>query len=187
MTTNDKELAGPGKIEALLPWRAAGTLSAEETRLVDEAQVGLIVGLIGLAFSVNALLRPSLGGGAARGPAPGPGTFWGVLSGYTSFVSHSGAPPYQIYVQPMRMEPMLFAGTTTIFFAITNAVKLVPYAALGQLSLHNLSVSAVLALPALLGVVAGLWIIRRVPASFFYRFITWSLAIVSVKLIWDGL
>ena len=37
MTTNDKELAGPGKIEALLPWRAAGTLSAEETRLVDEA------------------------------------------------------------------------------------------------------------------------------------------------------
>ncbi len=41
--------------------------------------------------------------------------------------------------------------------------------------------------PALIGVVAGLWIIRRVPASFFYKFITWSLAIVSVKLIWDGL
>jgi hypothetical protein len=37
MTTKDKELAEPGKIEALLPWRAAGTLSAEETRLVDEA------------------------------------------------------------------------------------------------------------------------------------------------------
>ena len=37
MMTNDKELAEPGKIEALLPWRAAGTLSAEETRLVDEA------------------------------------------------------------------------------------------------------------------------------------------------------
>lgn len=37
MTTNDKELAEPGKIEALLPWRAAGTLSAEETRLVDAA------------------------------------------------------------------------------------------------------------------------------------------------------
>ncbi|MBE0704872.1 MAG: hypothetical protein IH582_17215, partial [Afipia sp.] len=37
MTTRDKELAEPGKIEALLPWRAAGTLSAEETRLVDAA------------------------------------------------------------------------------------------------------------------------------------------------------
>ena len=37
MTTKDKELAEPGKIEALLPWRAAGTLTAEETRLVDAA------------------------------------------------------------------------------------------------------------------------------------------------------
>jgi len=37
MTATDKELAEPGKIEALLPWRAAGTLSAEETRLVDDA------------------------------------------------------------------------------------------------------------------------------------------------------
>jgi hypothetical protein len=37
MTAKDKELAEPGKIEALLPWRAAGTLSAEETQLVDEA------------------------------------------------------------------------------------------------------------------------------------------------------
>jgi hypothetical protein len=37
MTAKDKELAEPGKIEALLPWRAAGTLSDEETRLVDEA------------------------------------------------------------------------------------------------------------------------------------------------------
>src|SRR3569623_1654060 len=36
-TTNCKESAEPGKIEALLPWRAAGTLSAAETRLVDAA------------------------------------------------------------------------------------------------------------------------------------------------------
>lgn len=37
------------------------------------------------------------------------------------------------------------------------------------------------------GVWAGLWIIKRVPATFFYKFITWALAIISVKLIWDGL
>ena len=37
-------------------------------------------------------------------------------------------------------------------------------AALGQLSLHNLQISAVLILPALLGVWAGLWIVRRVPS-----------------------
>ena len=175
-------------LATLVPGMLSGVaLGWATARLVDETQVGLIVGLIGLAFSLNALLRPALAGQAARGPSARAGTFGGALSGYTSFVSHSGAPPYQLYVQPMRMEPMLFAGTTTVFFAITNAVKLIPYAALGQLSLHNLQISAVLILPALLGVWAGLWIVRRVPASYFYKFITWALVIVSIKLIWDGI
>lgn len=173
---------------SLIPGMLGGVaLGWATASLVDESRVGLIVGLIGLAFSINAILRPALAGAQARGPSWRAGSFWGALSGYTSFVSHSGAPPYQIYVQPMRMEPMLFAGTTTIFFAITNAVKLIPYGLLGQLSLHNLRVSAVLVLPALLGVWAGLWIVRRVPASYFYRFITWALLVVSLKLIWAGL
>lgn len=175
-------------LATLIPGMLSGVaLGWATARMVNESQVGLIVGLIGLAFSLNALLRPALAGAPARGPSWGAGSFWGVLSGYTSFVSHSGAPPYQIYVQPMRMEPMLYAGTTTIFFAVTNAVKLIPYGLLGQLSLHNLRVSAVLVIPALLGVWAGLLILKRVPATFFYKFITWALAIVSVKLIWDGL
>ena len=172
---------------SLIPGMLAGVaLGWATARLVNEAQVGLIVGLIGLAFSANAILRPALAARAARGPSAA-GSFWGAISGYTSFVSQSGAPPYQIYVQPMQLEPMLFAGTTTIFFAITNAVKLIPYAALGQLSAQNLTISAVLALPALVGVWAGLWIIRRVPATYFYKFITWALVVVSAKLIWDGI
>lgn len=175
-------------LASLIPGMLCGVaLGWATARLVDESRVGLIVGLIGLAFSVNAILRPALAGAQPRGPSWPGGSFWGLVSGYTSFVSHSGAPPYQIYVQPMRMEPMLFAGTTTIFFTITNAVKLLPYGLLGQLSVHNLQVSAVLVLPALAGVWAGLWILRRVPANYFYRFITWALLIVSVKLIWDGL
>ena len=41
--------------------------------------------------------------------------------------SHAGAPPYQVYVLPLGLEKTVFAGTTTIFFAFVNAVKLVPY------------------------------------------------------------
>ena len=171
----------------LLPGAVAGIWVGWATaRLVPEAAVTALVGAIGLVFAANLLLRRK-GGPMARPARVAPGLFWGAVTGFTSFVSHSGAPPYQIYVQPMRMEPMLYAGTTTIFFAITNAVKLIPYGLLGQLSPHNLRISAVLAVPALLGVWAGLLILKRVPATFFYKFITWALAIVSVKLIWDGL
>ncbi|WP_199260286.1 sulfite exporter TauE/SafE family protein [Paracoccus binzhouensis] len=153
---------------------------------VNDAQVGLVVGVIGLAFALNALLRAPVDG-RPRLPRWGAGSLWGVVSGYTSFVSHSGAAPYQVYAQPLRMSPMTYAGTTTIFFAICNAVKLIPYAMLGQLSAHNLAVAAALMLPGVLGVLAGLWLVRRMSPRIFYTFITWALMLVSAKLIWDGI
>ncbi|MTH76467.1 sulfite exporter TauE/SafE family protein [Paracoccus aestuariivivens] len=171
----------------LLPGALAGIgLGWATAHVVNERYIGLIIGVIGLVFALNAIFRPKTGG-AGRSPGLGAGSFWGVLSGYTSFVSHSGAPPYQVYAQPLRLEPMVFAGTTTIFFAICNAVKLIPYAFLGQLSLHNLSVAAVLMVPGILGVFCGLWILRRLPATVFYKFITWALVVVSIRLIWVAL
>ncbi len=44
-----------------------------------------------------------------------------------------------------------------------NAVKLVPYCALGQLSLDNLKVAAVLTVPAVLAVFAGVRLVRLLP------------------------
>ena len=41
-------------------------------------------------------------------------------------------------------RPQVYVGTSVIFFAITNAVKLVPYFALGQFDATNLTASAVL-------------------------------------------
>lgn len=174
-------------LRTLVPGVVAGILLGWATaRYVDDRQVGLIVGLIGMAFALNALLRPGPDA-AARPPSHLRGGFWGMVTGYTSFVSHSGAPPYQVYAQPLRMSPMTYAGTTTIFFFITNMVKLPFYALLGQLSLHNLGYSAALAVPAIAGVLAGLWLVRRMSAQVFYGFITWALILVSAKLIRDGL
>lgn len=171
--------AVPGAITGIcLGWATA--------HLVDDASVGLIVGVIGMAFALNALLRRGATA-PARAPDRWRGGFWGTISGYTSFVSHSGAAPYQVYAQPLRMAPLTYAGTTTIFFAICNAVKLVPYGLLGQLSLQNLTISAALMAPGILGVLVGLWVVRRMSAQVFYHFITWALMIVSAKLIWDGL
>ena len=38
--------------------------------------------------------------------------FWGAAAGVTSFISHTGGPPFQIYTLPMRMTPAVYAGTT---------------------------------------------------------------------------
>ncbi|MBY0251752.1 MAG: sulfite exporter TauE/SafE family protein, partial [Methylobacterium organophilum] len=152
---------------------------------VPERAVTALVGAIGLAFAVTILLGRA-GTGAPRRAGVVPGLFWGALAGFTSFVSHAGAPPYQVYVQPQRLEKTVFAGTTTILFAYVNVVKLIPYYALGQFSPENLRVAALLFVPASLAVWAGVRLVRIIPEPLFYRIVTWALLAVSLKLLWDA-
>jgi uncharacterized protein len=154
--------------------------------LVSDRMVGLVVGVVGISFCLNAWRQ--------RHDVPAPkqadvprGVFWGSLVGFTSFVSHSGGPPYQVYVLPQRLPKQIYAGTTTILFATLNAVKLVPYAALGQLSTANLRTSLYLVPVALFGVWAGVRIVRVLPERGYYLFVYVLLFVVSVKLIADGL
>ena len=109
------------------------------------------------------------------------------VTGFTSFVSHAGAPPYQVYTLPLGMAKAVFAGTSTIAFAVINAVKLIPYYALGQLGLENLEMAAVLSVPAVIAVFAGVWAVKVMPEKLFFRLVTWALMLISLKLVWDGL
>jgi len=153
--------------------------------VVPEAAVTLLVGVIGLAFAANILLRKPVVVEPKRAEVA-PGLFWGGVAGFTSFVSHAGAPPYQVYTLPLGLTKAVFAGTTTIAFAIINAVKLIPYYALGQLNTGNLKVAAVLALPAVIAVFAGVRLVHLMPEKLFFRLVVWALALISLKLIWDG-
>ncbi|WP_128515065.1 sulfite exporter TauE/SafE family protein [Tabrizicola thermarum] len=153
--------------------------------VVPEAAVTLLVGVIGLAFALTLILRRPVGGARKRAEVV-PGLFWGAVTGFTSFVSHAGAPPYQVYTLPLGMPKAVFAGTSTIAFAIINAVKLVPYYALGQLNPGNLKMAAVLAVPAVVAVFAGVRLVRRMPEKLFFQAVTWALLLISLKLIRDG-
>lgn len=153
--------------------------------LVSERLVLGLVGLIGAAFALSLLLRRGPEG-PARAPKTGPGLFWGAIAGFTSFVSHGGGPPWQVYVLPLKLDKLVFAGTTTVMFAIVNAVKLVPYYALGQLNPANLKAAAVLMVPAALAVLAGVRLVRVIPHALFFRLVTWALLAISLKLLWDA-
>ena len=153
--------------------------------VVPEAAVTLLVGVIGVAFALNLILRKPVVTDPKRAEVA-PGLFWGAVTGFTSFVSHAGAPPYQVYTLPLGLTKAVFAGTSTIAFAIINAVKLIPYYALGQLNAGNLKLAAVLAVPAVIAVFAGVGLVKRMPEKLFFRLVTWALLLISSKLIWDG-
>lgn len=156
------------------------TASAVPTQLVTG-----LVGAVGLTFALSLILRRGQTGEARPGRIA-PGLFWAVITGFTSFVSHAGGPPYQMYVLPQRLNKMVFAGTTTVLFAYVNLIKLVPYWALGQMSPGNLKIAAFLLLPGILAVFAGVRLVRILPQAVFFRFVTWSLMAVSCKLLWDA-
>lgn len=170
----------------ILPGAIAGIgVGWATASVVPEAAVTLLVGAIGLAFALNLILRKPAVTDPKRGEV-GPGLFWGAVTGFTSFVSHAGAPPYQVYTLPLGMTKAVFAGTSTIAFAVINAVKLVPYYALGQLNPGNLKLAAVLAVPATIAVFVGVGLVKWMPERLFFRLVTWALLLISLKLIWDG-
>jgi len=162
---------------------AAGWLMAAR---VDEQAVRLAVGLISVGFVAFMLLRDRLASAAATEATVAPGLFWGAVAGFTSFVSHTGAPPTMVYLLPRRLTPRIFAGTSAILFAIVNLLKVGPYFALGQFSRDNLSASASLLPVAVASTFAGVWLVRRVSAERFYVAVLALTFLVGVKLIWDG-
>lgn len=169
----------------LIPAATIGVgLGWATARITSEDLVKLIVGLIGLSYCAIAAynykreLPPK--------PADIPrGTFWGAITGFTSFVSHSGAPPFQMYVLPQKLEKLSFAGTSTILFAYVNAIKLPPYWFLGQINPGSLRECALLAPLALFGAWAGYKLTLVLPEGLFFRTVEVALFLVSIKLVWD--
>jgi uncharacterized membrane protein YfcA len=154
---------------------------------VSEAFVRVAVGLISVCFVGVWVYRQRRSTVAeARQATVGGGVFWGAVAGYTSFVAHAGGPPFQVHVLPLRLSPVMYAGTNAVFFAVTNAIKVIPYVALGQFSPENLGTSAMLFPVAIVSTFLGVWLVRQVDANRFYGIIYALTFVVGVKLIWDG-
>jgi hypothetical protein len=173
-------------LRILAPASAVGILLGWATAAyVTDAHVRLLVGLIGIVFTLSYWLRPMVG--AAPGPNVRRGAFWGVLSGFTSFVSHNGGPPYAVYMLPQRLPNAIYAGTSVMLFTLINLLKVPPYIFLGQFSTGNLATVAVLLPLAPLAIMAGIWLVRRISEEPFYKIAYGSLFVISIKLTWDGL
>lgn len=173
-------------LRIMLPGAAIGTLVGWALwSFVSDAMVLLFVGVITLLFILDSIfpIRKRLVDSAPSKPW---GAFWGGFAGFTSFVSHTGGPPFQIYVLPQRLTPVRYSGTNAFFFAIVNTSKLIPYFFLGQLSVSNLTIGAILAPLAVLGVLLGVYLVRRISVKLFYQLAYWLVFLLALKLVYDG-
>lgn len=171
----------------LLPGALIGiVLGAFSFHYVSGTLLKLMVGVLALAFTLNHWLK-----GRVRVPVHLPdrasATLWSGLSGFTSFMAHAGGPPIMIYLLPRHLDRAVLLGTTTIFFAVVNYTKLVPYALLGELDFQNLSTSLVLSPLAVVGVKLGAWLHEHLNPEVFFRVLYAFLFLTGLKLCWDGL
>ena len=82
---------------------------------------------------------------------------------------------------------LTLVGTTTMFFAVVNALKIGPYFALGQFTTENFATSVALLPIAIAANFAGVWLVRRTPTGLFYQIAYVLLFAISVVLLWQGI
>ena len=170
----------PGAIVGIaLGWLLAARISGDT--------VMAVLGAITILFGAYRLLAERGGRIAAASSSPGwVGSLFGVATGFTSQIAHAGGPPFQMWVMPKRLPRDVFVGTSAIFFAIVNWIKVPAYLALGQFTAANLLATAALLPVAVLASLAGVKLVRRVSPERFYTIIYWLMIVAGAKLLLDG-
>jgi uncharacterized protein len=172
-------------IRFLIPFGLLGTLVGTLLfKLLDAHLVSGIVGIFTLLFLAQRLLFPP------KADSPHPPKWLGaaltVTSGFTSFIAHVGGPPVNAYVIPMRLPPLVFAATMSVYFFVLNLSKWIPYAWLGLLDTRNMATSLALLPFAPVGVWLGVRLAHRIQPKLFYRLIFAGMFLTGCKLVWDG-
>ena len=172
-------------IRFLVPWGLVGTLVGTFSfKLLDARLVAGVVGVFTLVFLAQRLLFPP------KPDSPHPPKWLGAIlttmSGFTSFIAHAGGPPVNAYVIPMRLPPLVFAATMSVFFTVLNLSKWIPYAWLGLLDMRNMATSLALLPFAPMGVWVGVRLAHRIKPLLFYRLVYAGMLLTGLKLVWDG-
>ncbi|THV21500.1 sulfite exporter TauE/SafE family protein [Peteryoungia ipomoeae] len=176
---------------ALLPGALIGiALGWATSRYVSGDAMRLVLGAISLVFALKYFLERRTVAGDTPAKAtqhrPVAATIWGSFSGYASFVAHAGGPPFQIYTLPLKLDPFSYTGASTRYFAILNAIKLIPYFALGELDTTNLTLSATLLPVALVSTLIGAKLVHTLRPAIFYPLMYGMVLIAGSKLFYDG-
>jgi uncharacterized membrane protein YfcA len=173
-------------LKALIPGALIGVaLGALTFGAFNEDAIRLLIGAITTLFVVIKWVQPAPTQTAAV-PSMAKGTLLSAMSGFTSFVAHAGAPPIMMYLLPQRLDKTTYIATVNIFFLLTNAIKLVPYAWLGQFSSVNLLASLTLAPLVPLGVWLGYFLQEKISQVWFYRIAQAGLLLMGGQLIYQG-
>jgi uncharacterized protein len=135
---------------------------------VSTAAVELAIGLTSLVFGARYLWIHWRGMVKPHHSSDLAGVAWGTVSGFTSQIAHAGGVPFQLYMLPKQLERDVLIGTSSLYFAAVNWMKVPAYFALGQFTRANLATSVVLFPLAVVSTIVGARLIRRMTGERVY-------------------
>lgn len=108
---------------------------------------------------------------------------FGVATGFASTLANAGGPIFTIYLLTLRIVPSVFVGTSALYYALLNVMKLPAYLSSGILTPERLLVG-VWALPLIpFGVWSGVILDRYIDMPTFEVLILAFLALTGVALL----
>jgi uncharacterized protein len=153
-------------------------------RVLDHRAVAIVMAVVTLIFVGLWLFA---GSEATVRPRSSPkAVAAGLASGVTTMVAHSGGPPLAMYLLPLGLSKEVYAGTTSLFFTVGNAMKAVPWLLLVRPhgNVWILMTACLLAIPG--GVWLGSRLHGRLDQQQIFRACYGLLVLTALKLLWDG-
>jgi uncharacterized membrane protein YfcA len=153
-------------------------------RVLDHRAIAIVMAAITLAFVGLWLVKGAPVTLHQRSPRKAIAA--GLTSGVTTMVAHSGGPPLAMYLLPLGLSKEVYAGTTSLFFTVGNALKAVPWLLLAKPTADAwiLMAACLPAIPA--GVWLGWHLHGKLDQRQLYRSCYGLLVLTSTKLLWDG-
>ena len=108
----------------------------------------------------------------------------GLLAGFTTMVGNLAGTAAALYLLSMRMPKNEFIGTAAWFFMTINVFK-VPFHiwSWGTITLNSFLLDLLLLPAIVVGVVLGIWIVRKIPETAYRWFIIAMTAIAAIFMV----
>ncbi|WP_146530503.1 sulfite exporter TauE/SafE family protein [Novipirellula artificiosorum] len=171
-----RKLLPPTLLGIVMGWLLMGRLNEDAFRLL----VGTII-MVLTGIQVLRLWRPESFDGVPHTP-------WfaivlGLLAGMTTMLANAAGPVVALYLVAVNMPKWELIGSSAWLFLVLNLIKLPLSFNLGLIHLESLVVDAMFAPAIPIGMLAGRWLVSRVPQRWFNSILLAFTAIAAARLL----
>ncbi|MBC8054484.1 MAG: sulfite exporter TauE/SafE family protein [Sphingobacteriaceae bacterium] len=171
-------------LKLLLPWAAVGIIAGTFAGAYIDDKTFKIIMAITIFVSIPLMIWLKQG---EKDSIPKAGWFsvsTGIAGGFTSMVGNLAGSVMAVYLLAARLPKNVYIGTTAWFFLVINWAK-VPF---HVFSWHTITLNTVflslITLPLiLLGAIAGVFIIKKVPEEYYRGFIIIMTIVAAVSML----